>query len=56
MKHTYISVPGSVVDCIGLISGIYTDIVVPHVDMNLLEHVAYMWHLKDILVLAHTWQ
>ena len=30
--------------------GIYTDIVDSYVHMNLLVQVAYLWHLRDILV------
>ena len=34
VKYMYISAPGHTVDCIGFISGIYTDIVAPYVHIS----------------------
>ena len=45
--HTRVYV--HIVDCSGLIQGIYTNMKVSYVQMHSLVHVAYMWHLRDKL-------
>ena len=46
VKCMYNRVPVHIVDCNGFIGGIYTDIELPYVDINLLAYVVYMSYLK----------
>ena len=50
VKWEYICLPGHIVDCIGFMWGICTDVVVSYVYMKLLAPAAYIWHLMGILI------
>ena len=50
VQFMYTSVFGHIVDCIGFIPGIQTDIVASYIYINTLAYLAYMRHFRVILL------